>query len=82
MRFGDLKTGDVVTAAGIRSVVLAIEKPHPQNPAFHLIVWWIFDQKRLSMDMLDPNYEMFEDAHVHHDGLVSWRQAMREACRA
>lgn len=80
MKFGDLKTGDVVSLMGVRSVVLSIEKPHPLNPNFWLIIWWIFDQKRLSMDMLHPDYALMGEVQ-EFDFMKSWTQAMNEACR-
>ena len=80
MRFGDLRVGDVVTLMGVRSVVLAIQTPHPLNPSFLLIIWWIFDQKRLSMDMLHPDYAIMGDLQPFDD-MRSWTQAMNEACR-
>jgi hypothetical protein len=80
MTFDDLRTGDVVNLMGVRSVVLAIEKPHPLNPSFLLIIWWIFDQKRLSMDMLHPDYALMGNLE-RPDDMRSWTQAMNEACR-
>jgi hypothetical protein len=79
MRFGDLKTGDVMTLAGVKAVVLAITHPHPLNPTFSLIVWWILTDHRLSFDMLYPNVELIPGSEVHQDGLVSWKQAIVEA---
>jgi len=80
MKFGDLRVGDVVNLMGVRSVVLAVQSPHPLNPSFLLIIWWIFDQKRLSMDMLHPDYELMGEIE-QPDCMGSWIQAMNEACR-
>jgi hypothetical protein len=78
MKFGDLKPGDVVGLMGTRSVILAIEKPHPLNRNFWLIIWWMFDEKRLSFDMLSPEYDLIEGSTVVSDGMVSYRRAMQE----
>jgi hypothetical protein len=81
MKFGDLKTGDVLTLAGQTAVILAVEKPHPKNRAFWLIVWYIFDEKRISCDMLHPDYELIPGSVVHSDGFQSWHTAMGEMNR-
>lgn len=78
MKFGDLKTGDVMTLAGQTSVILAIEKPHPLRPGFWLFVWWIFDDNRVSFDMLSPAYDLIPGTGIHQDGLVSWKRARDE----
>jgi hypothetical protein len=78
MKFGDLKSGHVVRLMGMRSVILAIETPHPLNPSFLLIVWYIFDEKRLSFDMLHPDYELLPGTDVSQDGMYSYRKAMNE----
>lgn len=76
MTFGDLKTGDVLIMAGVKAVVLAIESPHPLNPSFLLIVWYIFPENRTSFDMLHPDYELLPGSTVHQDGFWSWRKAL------
>ena len=83
MTFGELRVGDVVTLMGVRSVVLAIQKPHPLNMNFHLIIWWIFDEKRLSFDMLHPDYAILVESltaiQLHE---IVWTQATNEKlCR-
>lgn len=78
MKFGDLKSGDRVSLAGYNSVILAIEKPHPLNPAFWLIVFYIFEEKRLSFDMLSPAFDLIPGTSVSQDGLYSYRKAMDE----
>lgn len=80
MKFGDLRVGDVVNLIGAKSVVLAIDKRHPLNPNFYLIIWWIFDQKRLSMDMLHPEYALMGEVQ-EFDFMASWKRGMEEACR-
>lgn len=77
MRFGDLKTGDVMILAGQSAVILAIEKPHPANPRFWLFIWYLFGDKRLSFDMLDPAYELLPGSRVSGDGLLSFEAAIR-----
>ncbi len=81
MKFGDLRTGDVMTLAGQTAVVLAIEKPHPANPRFWLFIWYLFGDKRLSFDMLDPAYELITGSKVSDDGLLSFEAAIREVTR-
>ena len=78
MKFGDLKSGDVMTLAGQRAVVLAIEKPHPLDSRYWLIIWWIFGEHRTSFDMLHPGYELISGATVISDGMLSFRQALDE----
>lgn len=79
MKFGDLKSGDVVNLMGTKSVILAIQEPHPLNPSFLLIVWYIFDEKRLSFDMLHPDYELLPGTHVTEDSsMFMYRKAMAE----
>lgn len=80
MKYKNLQTGDVVSLMGTRSVILAIEKPHPDFPGFWLFVWYIFDEKRLSFDALSPEYSLIPGSTVVNDGRVSWRQAIREVC--
>jgi hypothetical protein len=81
MRFADLKVGDVMTLAGQTAVVLAIEKPHPENPRFWMFIWYLFGDKRLSFDMLDPQYELIPGSRVSDDGLLSFQAAIRELTR-
>jgi len=76
MKFGDLKAGDVVNLMGTRSVILAIQKPHPDHPSFWLVVWYIFDDKLLSFDCLHPNYDLLPGTTVSQDGLYSFRTAL------
>jgi hypothetical protein len=76
MKFGDLKSGDVVNLMGVRSVILAIESPHPLNPSFLLVVWFLFGDNRLSFDMLHPDYELIPGTSVSQDGMYSYRKAM------
>lgn len=78
MKFGDLKSGDVLHLVGQRGVILAIEKPHPLKPSFLLIVWYLFDEKRLSFDMLHPDYELIPGSTVSQDGFYSYRKALDE----
>ena len=78
MKFGDLKTGDVMTLAGQRAVILAIEKPHPQNHEFWMFVWYILSEKRLSFDALHPGYALIPGSKVHQDGMASFRRALDE----
>lgn len=78
MRFGDLKTGDVLTLAGQRAVILAIEKPHPLNHHFWMFVWYILSDRRLSFDMLHPNFHLIEGSSVVSDGFVSFREALEQ----
>lgn len=72
MKYGDLKTGDIVTLAGSRGVVMAIEKPHPTQTGFWLIVWYLMDEKRLSFDCLSPVFELIPGSKVHNDGFHTW----------
>lgn len=76
MKFRDLRSGDVVKMMGIRSVILAIEVPHPLNPSFLLVVWYIFGEDRLSFDMLHPDYDLFPGTSVSQDGMYSYREAL------
>jgi hypothetical protein len=76
MKFSDLRSGDVVTLRGVRSVVMAIESPHPLNPSFLLIVWFLFGQNRLSFDMLHPDYDLITGTSVSKDGMVSYQEAL------
>lgn len=78
MKFGDLKAGDVMTLLDHRAVVLAIEKPHPLDSRYWLVVWWIFDEQRTSFDMLHPDCALIPGSSIHQDGLVSFRQALSE----
>jgi len=81
MKFGDLKAGDVVTLMGVRSVVLAIDKQHPEHRSFWLVVWYIFGEDRLSFDCLHPNYDMLPGTTVSEDGLYLFRKAMEAVNR-
>jgi hypothetical protein len=81
MRFGDLKTGDVVTLMNQKAVVLAIEKPHPLNGKFWMFVWWLFDENRLSFDMLSPEHALIPGTKVHQDGFLSFNLALNEIPR-
>lgn len=76
MKFRDLRTGDVVTLMDTRSVIVAIETPHPKDPSFLLIVWYIFGEARLSFDMLHPDYDLIHGTTVHSDGFLTWNEAM------
>lgn len=76
MKFGDLQAGDVVNLMGTRSVILAIDKVHPEHPLFWLVVWYIFDEDRLSFDCLHPDYDLLPGTTVSRDGLYSFRKAM------
>lgn len=78
MKFGDLKTGDVMTLAGQRAVVMAIENPHPVRPGFWMIVFYIFGQNRLSFDCLDPEYGLIPGTKITQDNLVSFQKALDE----
>jgi hypothetical protein len=79
MKFGDLKTGDLVNLMGTKSVILAIEKPHPLNSQFWLVVWYIFDEKRISFDMLHPDYDLIPGTHVTEDPTkYMYRKALDE----
>lgn len=78
MRFGDLRTGDIVTLCGSQSLVLAIQRPHPQNPAFLLIVWYLFDEKAISADMLHPDYALITGTSVHSDGMLTWTRVTND----
>lgn len=75
MRFGDLKTGDIMTLMDEQCVIMAIEKPHPQNSGFWLIVWYNLNSGWVSCDMLHPEYSLIEGSKVHSDGMVTWMQA-------
>ena len=81
MKFGDLKTGDVMTLAGRTAVIIAIEKPHPKNPQFWMFVWYLFGDERISFDMLDPAYELISGSKVSRDGLLSFETAIRKLTR-
>lgn len=72
MRFGDLKTGDVMALAGSRAVLMARQIPHPVYPSFGLYVWYMLDEGRLSFDALRPDYELLPGSAVHSDGLITW----------
>lgn len=76
MKFRDLRTGDVVTLIDKRSVILAIEWHHPKNHSFMLIAWYIFDDRRLSFDMLHPDYELLPGTRVSQDGFYSFDRAL------
>jgi hypothetical protein len=78
VKFGDLKVGDVMTLAGERAVILAIEKPHPLDGCYWMFVWWIFGERRTSFDMLSPLYDLFPGSRVTSDGMTSFRQALDE----
>lgn len=82
MKFGDLRTGDVVNLMGTHSVILAIEKPHPLNVNFWLVVWYIFksptEPGRLSFDMLHPRYDLLPGTSVSQDGMYAFQKAMAE----
>lgn len=78
MKFGDLRTGDVMGLGRLRAVVMGIERPHPLNPAFLMVVFYIFAEKRLSFDMLHPDYELIPGTTVHQDGMASFREALEE----
>lgn len=82
MKFGDLVPGDVVTLMNTRSVVLAVQSPHPLNPGFSLIIFYVWDEARgrTSFDMLDPNYNLIPGTKVSKDGMQTYRAAM-EAMR-
>ena len=81
MKFRNLLPGDVVTLLDTRSVVLAIQSPHPLNPDFWLIIFYVFeDGGRTSFDMLHPNYDLIPGTRVTRDGMVTYREAM-EAMR-
>lgn len=82
MKFRQLHVGDVVTLAEVKSVIMAIEQPHPLNPNFWMFVFWVFDSRkgRPSFDMLEPNYELIPGTLVHSDGLHTFRMAL-EAMR-
>lgn len=81
MKFGDLKTGDVMELAGQKAVIVAIEKPHPLNPGFWLIVWYIFGDNRLSFDMLHPDYALISGSKISQDGFNSYHRALSELQR-
>jgi hypothetical protein len=74
MKFGDLKTGDIMTLVGTKGVVMAIEKPHPKNPHFWLVVWYLVDQDRFTFDMLNPDYDLIPGSTISQDGLVTWQR--------
>lgn len=78
MKFRNLVPGDVVTLMETRSVVLAIQAPHPLNPDFWLIIFYVFEGKRgrTSFDMLHPNYDLIPGTTVSKDGMHSYRAAM------
>lgn len=78
MRFGDLKTGDIMNMAGTKAVIMAIEKPHPKQAGFWLIVWYLLDEKRLSFDCLSPEFELIPGSTVHEDGLFTWTTIVNE----
>lgn len=79
MKFGELAPGNVLDLAGQRAVVLAIQRPHPLQPGFILIVWWLFNAKRTSFDMLDPGCEMIPGSRVMPwDGMRSYQQGLDE----
>lgn len=78
MRFGELKTGDVMELAGITAVVMAMDPVHPKNPNMCLVVWYIFGERRISFDMLAPGYELIPGSRVYSDGFVSWTRATTE----
>lgn len=82
MKFEDLRTGDVLTLADRTAVIIAIEKPHPENPKFWLFVWYIFEENRFSFDMLDPEYSLIPGSRVTRDGLVSFKRAIRQGGKA
>lgn len=82
MKFGKLKTGDVMELAGVKAVVLSITDPHPDQRGglgFLLVVWYIFDEDRLSFDCLHKDYDLIPGSTISQDGLMSWRQAVRAA---
>jgi hypothetical protein len=81
MKFKDLRTGDVMNLMGTRSVILAIEKPHPVRVGFWLFVWYIFDEKRLSFDALHPEFDLIPGSFVNQDGLYSYQRALAEIPR-
>jgi hypothetical protein len=81
MRFGDLKTGDVVNLLNQKAVILAIEKPHPNSQNFWMIVWWLFEEKRLSFDMLHPEHALIPGTRVWQDGFLSFNLALNEIPR-
>lgn len=81
MKFQHLETGDIMELAGKTAVVIAIEPIHPLNPNFMLIVWWLNDLKRPSVDMLAPGTELIPGSYVRQDGMASWKRAITEMCR-
>lgn len=82
MKFGDLKTGDVLELAGTKAVVMAIQKDHPKHVGFWLIVWYLMDSKRLTFDCLSPAYDLIPGSHVHEDGLLTWTLVTGELASA
>jgi hypothetical protein len=78
MKFGDLKTGDVVTLAGTKAVVMAVDKNHPKQPGFWLFVWYLVAERRLTFDCLSPAYELIPGSKVVNDGLSMWTRITNE----
>lgn len=81
MKFGQLKTGDVMTLAGTKAVVLSIDREHPLNPQFMLVIWYLFGQDQVTMDQLHPDYDLIPGAEIHEDGKRSWVDAMNRVHR-
>lgn len=78
MRFGDLKTGDVMELAGTKAVVMAIQREHPRDPRYMLVVWYLMAENRLTFDMLSAQYEMVPGSSVTSDGLLTWIKITNE----
>lgn len=78
MKYGDLRTGDLVKFHNAQAVVMAIEKEHPREPGFWLIVWYLVHEKRLTFDCLSPHYEVMPGSSVSSDGLVTWSRVVSE----
>lgn len=78
MKFGDLKTGDVLTLAGQPGVVMAIDKEHPMHPGFWLVIWYLPSEKRLSFDALHPDFDLIPGSKVHQDGFHLFNAALAE----
>jgi hypothetical protein len=78
MKFGDLRTGDIVEMAGTKAVVMAIQERHPKDPGFMLIVWYLVAEKRLTFDMLSRYYDLIPGSSVTNDGLVMWSRLINE----
>jgi hypothetical protein len=81
MKYKHLEIGDILELAGHSAVVIAIQERHPLDPRFIMIIWWLIDSNRVSVDMLGPEVELMPGSTVRQDRLATWGRATRMMCQ-